>query len=396
MAGFERLQHDVIGVGLCTGCGTCVGVCPSKCLAWNYDSEEPKSIASCPPRCQLCSEVCPGKEADMLRLDCSVFGKERGPQEETLGVCRRFFRGQAVDDTVRLSAASGGAISALLIYALERGLITGALVAGMDSDRPWRAVPKIARNKREVIACAQSKLTIVPTVSMLGEAVGKGLGNLAVAGLPCHIHGIRKTQLYGKPKKLVNAVKFTVGLLCGSNWSYRATEHVIAEVCGVPLDQVTKVEYRHGEYPGMFTVWTKDGRMISTSSAERRLWSEGFVKRRCLLCYDYSAELADVSVGDFFDPQMQRGAAGWSVLAVRTEAGDRLVKDAGDAGYLRLEPVDGNYLLGIGYERKRHGHAYQIMEATRHGLPTPQYNLPIDYQDPAQRKVFLKHPHLTG
>ena len=86
MPGFAKLQKEVIGVGLCADCGACVGVCPSKCIVMNLDTEEPEQIKECPARCMLCSEICPGTDIPMLDLDRVTFGRERvlGGEEELL------------------------------------------------------------------------------------------------------------------------------------------------------------------------------------------------------------------------------------------------------------------------------------------------------------------------
>ena len=62
MTGFERLNKEVVSVGLCSFCGTCAGVCPDKCLVMDYGTEEPQLVKKCPPDCNLCWEVCPGKD----------------------------------------------------------------------------------------------------------------------------------------------------------------------------------------------------------------------------------------------------------------------------------------------------------------------------------------------
>src|SRR4030042_4210082 len=131
MKGYAHLQREVIESGLCTDCGTCEGVCPSLCLVMNYEIEQPEAIKECPPRCNLCYEVCPGKDVPMQELERMIFGRERklGIDEEYLGVCQQFFKGYAVDKEVRRRGACGGIGTALLLYALENNIIDSAIVA---------------------------------------------------------------------------------------------------------------------------------------------------------------------------------------------------------------------------------------------------------------------------
>ena len=44
--GFNNLKRDVINTGLCTACGTCVGVCVSKAIIIDYETDEEHKLIS--------------------------------------------------------------------------------------------------------------------------------------------------------------------------------------------------------------------------------------------------------------------------------------------------------------------------------------------------------------
>ncbi len=77
---------------------------------------------------------------------------------------------KAKDAKITGVAQDGGVVTALLCYALDKGIIDGALLAG-KSDIPWMPKPVIATTKEEIIACAGTKYTINPVVSVLKDAV---------------------------------------------------------------------------------------------------------------------------------------------------------------------------------------------------------------------------------
>ena len=58
--GFENLKNLVIDRGLCTVCGTCIGICPQQCLGLAYENEEPLPalVGEC-TSCGLCVKACP-------------------------------------------------------------------------------------------------------------------------------------------------------------------------------------------------------------------------------------------------------------------------------------------------------------------------------------------------
>jgi coenzyme F420 hydrogenase subunit beta len=170
---------------------------------------------------------------------------------------------------------------------------------------------------------------------------------------------------------------------------------MIEEVMGIPLDQVAKVWYRKGEYPGRFTVETKDGQTHTRSSFEY-IWPIIHYKRdRCLVCFDYTAELSDISVGDYFYPEMKRGVPGLSAVIIRTDIGKQLVEAARDANYIAIPgPAEkDNFYMG-GFETKKHGGSFYLDTRRRRGWPTPNNQLPL-HTSPMPRKVERNHPLLT-
>jgi len=56
-------------------------------------------------------------------------------------------------------------------------------------------------------------------------------------------------KLLGRPKKILDSIKFTIGITCGSNKHYRSLEHIIEELFMVPLDEVADFKRREGAYP---------------------------------------------------------------------------------------------------------------------------------------------------
>ncbi len=394
MTGFTKLYDEVIKVGLCTDCGTCAAVCPKKAISMDYEHEEAALTGECAPQCTLCSDVCPGKDIDFPALNRVAFGRGPGQDEQNLGVARRLVKAWATDPAVRDAGTGGGVVSALLLYALEHHLIDAAVEAGMSRTTPWRGEPRLATTRAEVLDYSQSKYTMIPTNAILGEAVAAGKKALGVVGLPCHIHALRKMQAINRPKRLLDAVKFNIALFCGVNSHHQTAEHLIVEGLGIPLSDVAKLEFRGGGYPGAFRVTRKDGSVVSRGYAS--LSGSPIYRDRCYMCYDYPGELADVAAGDYYHPDMKPGVKGVTCLIVRSEAGDKLVAGAEAAGYIHAEPVEGSYLMGLGWENKRHVGVFRLLERRRHGWPVPDYHLDLAWPEPLTRKVEMKPPYAVS
>jgi coenzyme F420 hydrogenase subunit beta len=200
-------------------------------------------------------------------------------------------------------------------------------------------------------------------------------------------------QLEGKPKSLIAKIEFMLGIWEGGNFYFRGTEHLLKSVFGIQsLKDVKKLTYR-SPYPdptrGAFIVTTKDGETHRLERHAFMRWVGGYPHDRCLMCYDWTAELADVSFGGYAAPGYLVEEPGnpierWGTHIVRTKKGDELVKAAIKAGYLKTEPIEGKEI--IQYASHRPGASpgflkkkcvFHIEHRKKHGWPTPNYHYPI-------------------
>lgn len=193
--GFDELKNLVIDRGLCTVCGTCIGICPQRCLDLVYQDEEPLPVlkGEC-SSCGLCFKACPGGDIPLLELERFSLGKVRENKPNDFGVFSFSGMGYATDENTRRAGAGGGIATALLIYGIENDLIDCAVVAGFSRDELWRTEARLATTRDELIEAAQSKYAAVATNSLLGEAVKHGYKSIGLVGCPCHIEAIRKME----------------------------------------------------------------------------------------------------------------------------------------------------------------------------------------------------------
>jgi len=375
MSSFGVLRKDVIKKGLCTGCGTCIGVCPANALEFDEEFEEPRIRGKCLPDCNICYDVCPGKDIPLPALERRKFGRERSSNEEMAGISQSYRKGYALDPQIRQAGASGGCITALLVYALEHGIIDSAVVTAMSAERPWKVEPRIATTRPEIIQSARSKYAVFPHNKIFREIMERGFSKVGFVGLPCHIHAIEKMRLKNILPDLTDKIRLVLGLVCGYNCSFKATEYMVREWAGIdPIDKVTWLEYRGGEEKSQGVVKTKD----ETVLVAKMNWYYGcmfpFGRDRCMMCYDFGSELADVSVGDRA-PRGERDI-GWSHLAARSDEGTKLIEDAEREGYIKTFPVEQeDFLKNFGFGVKKRGGQSKFTDRRRFGWPTPDYGV---------------------
>ena len=141
----QRLEREktiewVVKNRLCTGCSTCAGICPDDAIQVVIDQRNgiyiPKLDKEKCTKCGLCFEVCPGYSVDFKKLNQEIFGKQ--PEDILLGNYLNCYIGHATDYNIRYNSSSGGLVTALLIFALEEGLIDGALISKVRGDSCWK------------------------------------------------------------------------------------------------------------------------------------------------------------------------------------------------------------------------------------------------------------------
>ena len=395
--GFQNLKEDVVDAGLCTGCGTCVGVCMFDAISMDYESDEPEPIltGNC-TNCGMCYDVCPGKNIPLPEMDEAFVGKKRDFENDHIGIYKYCGRGYAKDNDIRGTTSSGGMISALLICALEQKMIDAVLLSGWRKDKPWRCEPFIATNAKEVLKGIRTGMMMVPNNELLYEAViKKGYKKIGVVGCPCHIHGIRKLQLSGKPKKIAEAIKLSLGLFCAAEYYWEGTKHALQEYGKIKdIESIKAMDYRGGAWPGGLEVLTDDGKIRYVASKHDYTWHlfgpASYKRDRCLMCVDFSAESADVSCGDIFQDIGYKNRS-WVATLVRTEIGEKLVKLAKEKGYIHIEDHDPTLIpaSGMGWESKKHAGVYRLLQRKKYNWPVPDYGYELS-EKPLMRD--LKFP----
>ena len=345
MARVKETIAEVVSNGLCTGCGTCAGICPLSAIEMVINERKgiyaPKLIDSKCNQCGLCLEVCPGYSVNFSQLNLEIFGND--PENTLLGSYTGCYLAHATDQEVRYNSASGGLVTSLLIFALEQGFIDGALVTKMKKDNPLEPESFIARTKEDIFEAARSKYCPVPANIALKEILQSEEGErFAVVGLPCHIHGLRKAERINK--RLKERIAIHLGIFCSHTDSFKGTEFLLNKL-GIKKEEVATISYRGGGWPGQIQIKLTDRSQKSILN-QSRLWntifsSFFFALPRCLLCNDITNELADISFGDaWLSEIMATEHEGKSIVIARSEQGKALLRRASSVGIIELQALD--------------------------------------------------------
>jgi coenzyme F420 hydrogenase subunit beta len=255
-------------------------------------------------------------------LEEFLFGR-KSRAEEDFGVYQRLAIAQATDKNVLRVCQDGGVASTLLIYAMKNGIIDGAAVCGVSEKKPLYPVPKLATSTKEVLACAGTRYFYSPNLLAFQEGIKQNKRSMAFVGTPCQIHAIRRIQIVPL-KKYVNKLGFAIGLMCTESFSYEGLlEKHIQGVLGInPLD-IRKMNIK-----GKLIITLNNGENKEVPLTE----AKQYATTSCVLCSDFSAELADISVGGL-------GLNAWTFTIIRTKKGLEIFGGAEKAGMLKTMPV---------------------------------------------------------
>lgn len=329
--GFSALENEIILKDLCMSCGLCESICQEEVIKVE---EQPSLIGEC-SNCGDCLIYCP---RSFLPID----------DGEVLGEYLMKIAARARDERITKVSQDGGFVTALLCYALEKKIIDGAIVSMTTEE--WRAEPFIATSIEEIINAAGSKYTPSPNLRLLKGAKERGLKSIALVGLPCHIQGVAKLQHYNND--LAKIIKFAVGLFCKSSFNTSLLREFVTKY-NIDLNKVKKLDIK-GKY---FRVY-KNGDVIKVSMKE----IGKFARSSCKYCFDFSAKLADFSVGSV------GSAEGYSTVIVRSEIANELLNGMIEEGVIETTEVEDELIIKLS-ETKRKEAKKRVKAKIKEELP---------------------------
>ncbi len=320
----QELKTKIVSNDLCSGCGTCAGVCMKDCIHFDAENHTPIFSGENCVNCGLCFKVCPGKGYKFNELkDDAVYWDDR------IGPYVSFVTCHATDELLRKNGASGGTVSAIFKFVLKKQLVNKILCVRKNGEEFEALLTDDISTLKQTQG---SKYIPVPLNSALLEII-KNNYTFAVVGTPCELQGLNLAS--ENINKLQKLLKYKIGLFCGFAQSKN---------CIQSFKRFLKAEgdawrfdgWRCGEYPG-YVQFTN-----TTSGEQRRLLIYEalnlavpfYSMEKCFMCPDGTNMCADISLGDIHSRGNNENSG-----IIRTEKGAKLIEAMVSDGYLESTEI---------------------------------------------------------
>ena len=314
----------------CIGCGLCTSV-----LGHDKAKIAQNEAGFYIPTFNLTPE-----EQVHLSIFCPVDAPPKNYSDCIWGDYKAVGLGYAVDKEIRRKASSGGVLTAVACYLLDKQIVDGIIQIG-DGATPFAPEMHINSTPAQVVECCGSRYIAVLPFERLLQILNENKDKkYALIGRPCDIRGVRALEKeYENVKK---QIMYYFSFFCAGTPSVNASKRMI-NAMGASEKDVLSVQYRGNGWPGFSTVKTKKGNTYQMSYEQS--WGKTLGRDICLgcrHCYDGIGEQADVSCGDawYLDGSGKvsfEEREGRNVIFMRSERGAALIQQAVQVGWLYTE-----------------------------------------------------------
>ena len=335
-----RSIQEVIRVGLCISCGACVSTAPPRTMKMvlneNRGTFIPKIIdTSCVSGDGREFTVCPGKGLPINKMAQSLYGSA---SHETFELGRYRFSAAARTTNPRIleNASSGGVMTEIACYLLEKGLVHGVTASHFIYGPPGPRTKLFIARSPEDLFMAQGSKYCPTTTNQLVRLCAEAGGRYLFVGTPCQVGALRLAAQ--EDPSLVEVFPYTMANFCGGYRDFRYLDEIVFSH-GIDPAEVEFFRFRGDGQPGSMLIRTREGQTASEPYPDYGSRSMIARQKRCWYCVDATGELADFACGDAWIPRFLKDEHSWSVILARSAFAEELISEMATMQRLKTEPV---------------------------------------------------------
>jgi len=279
-------------------------------------------------RAGACGHACQFIRPDYPALERAVHGRARDPgrgDELHFGPYRQMLRARLVDPAP--GAQWTGITTALGAELLSTGAVEAVVCMVADPQDRWRPSPAIITRASAMAQARGMRMGYAPLLVALEEAVARGLRRIALIGIPCQVHALRKIE-----RDLGLEALFVIGTPCSDNTTTEKFHAFLDRLSDRP-ETITYLEFR-ADYRVELRFEDGTRREIPFLDLPLSDLPPDFFPLTCRTCVDYANVLADITVG-----YMAGGGDQW--LIVRNARGAQLLESLGSRLWTSAPPDRG-------------------------------------------------------
>lgn len=333
--------RDIVRWRLCLGCGACQWVCKEgKIKLYNFLDEGIRPVlekGDCGP-CRDCLKVCPVYKCD-YKLN-EIFNNSAFPLnfQKEWGPVVGLWEGYAEDPEIRYKGSSGGVLTALSLYCLEKKGVHGILHTGPDPDNPVHNRTSLSRSRRGLLSVCGSRYSPGSVCNGL-HLVENASGPCVIIGRPVEIASLENA--FNLRPTLKEKISLRMSFFCAETPSTMGTIALLSKM-GLKDSPLSELRYRGNGWPGDFVAIKRGENSPSIKMSYRESWAflQAYRPWATQLWFDGSGELADITCGDPWYKEPDGNDPGSSIILVRTLRGKEILENAVKEGYLKVWPLD--------------------------------------------------------
>lgn len=338
---------QVVEYQLCCGCGLCAYLHPDRIRMIDMPDYGLRPEFTGIEKSSLFHEtlkMCPGFTLSGSRDD-NLVAETIAELKNEWGNVVDLWEGYAADPEIRFNGSSGGALTALAMYCLERREMQGVLQTAADPEKPFLNQTVLSQNREDLLKATGSRYAPACPCAQL-QTVAQASGPCVFIGKPCDVAGV-----YNAMKQrgdLKQKIGITMACFCAGTPSTTGTMAMIKSMGVDNVESLSELRYRGRGWPGKTTVYyRKNGRQHRAELTYEESWGQILQKYRqwrCYICPDHTGQLADIATGDPWYNAVESEEQGRSLILARTDLGRQVIEEAVASGYLVAKKVNSDRL----------------------------------------------------
>lgn len=334
---------------LCSSCGVCVGLCPSKALSMNLQNNgdliPQVNTDHCQDKCRICLDICPFTAGfhNPRKINIALFsGISDAKYNEDIGWYTETIVGFRKNKNLRQTSSSGGMATWFLEILLKKKLVTQVVVVRLAENHTNGFFEFFAASSVEELRASTGSVYHPVELSEIIEKIKSNKQERwAIIGVPCLCTAVRNSPYLRKK------VPYVLGVACGMYQNTFYTE-ILLTASGVDSKHVKSIEYRRksvdgppNNYKFLGTDNQKTGREIFYHDLPFYLGKHAFFRlNACNFCMDVFAEAADACFMDAWVPEYRNEPKGTSMVVIRNRVLGELILQGQLEGELQFDAIN--------------------------------------------------------